>query len=93
MAAQHGLSGPSWGRWSVHQRSPLGLACEGTIATTGRFLAESQKAGPARSEVTTHDLVEAPSLCPPGDVDVASGLSTRRSDGGPLGPERAEITC
>ena len=37
--------------------TPLGLACEEMIATTGRFLAESQAAGLARPEVTAQDLV------------------------------------
>ena len=45
-----------WARWRVGSR-PLGPACEEIIATTTRFLAESQEAGVARPGVAAHDLV------------------------------------
>ena len=57
VASYRGLSGPLVGALEGGQPTPLGLACEEMIATTARFLAESQEAGLARPEVTAHDLV------------------------------------
>lgn len=57
VASYRGLSGPLVGALEGGQPTPLGLACEEMIATTARFLAESQESGVARPEVTAHDLV------------------------------------
>ncbi len=57
VASYRGLSGPLVGALEGGRPTPLGLACEEMIATTGRFLAESREAGLARPEVTAQDLV------------------------------------
>ncbi|MCD2190250.1 TetR/AcrR family transcriptional regulator [Actinomycetospora soli] len=57
IATFRGLSGPLVGALEGAAAGPLGLACQEMIAVTEGFLADAQRAGVVRPEVTAHDLV------------------------------------
>lgn len=57
IATYRGLSGPLVGALEGAGSTPLGLACQEMVAVTGQFLADAQRAGTVRADVTAHDLV------------------------------------
>lgn len=57
IATYRGLSGPLVGALEGAEPTPLGSACAEMLAATEHFLADAQRAGVARSDVTAHDLV------------------------------------
>jgi AcrR family transcriptional regulator len=79
IATYRGLSGPLVGALDGAPSTPLGLACEQMLAVTGQFLADAQRAGVARADVTAHDLVGCAAML--AWLGATGPAGTRQADG------------